>query len=99
MVPGPGDCLVGAAEPGWGVGGGDHRGFLPAGGARGGLEVQRTTPTPTLCAPIMALNDQPAESKPVIRLRLLDLVRPGSAMSIGALPTLSDGALPRSLTQ
>ena len=30
---------------------------------------------------------------------MLDLVRPGSAMAIGALPTLSDGALPRSLTQ
>ena len=24
-APGPGDGLVGAAEPGWGVGGGDHR--------------------------------------------------------------------------
>lgn len=37
--------------------------------------------------------------EPVTRLRLLDLVRPGSAMAIGALPTLGDGALPRSLTQ
>ena len=37
--------------------------------------------------------------EPVTRLRLLDLARPGSAMAIGALPTLSDGALPRSLTQ
>ena len=37
--------------------------------------------------------------EPVTRQRLLDLVRPGSAMAIGALPTLGDGALPRSLTQ
>ena len=37
--------------------------------------------------------------EPVTRLQVLDLVRPGSAMAIGALPTLGDGALPRSLTQ
>jgi RES domain len=37
--------------------------------------------------------------EPVTRLRLLDLVPPGSAMAIGALPTLGDGALRRSLTQ
>jgi len=37
--------------------------------------------------------------EPVTRIRLLDLVRPGRAMAIGALPTLADGALPRSLTQ
>ena len=37
--------------------------------------------------------------EPVTRQRLLDLVRPGSAMVIGALPTLCDGDLPRSLTQ
>ena len=37
--------------------------------------------------------------EPITRLRLLDLVRPGSAMAIGALPTLGDGDLPRSLTQ
>lgn len=32
-------------------------------------------------------------------LRLFDLCAPGSAMKIGALPALADGALPRSLTQ
>ena len=37
--------------------------------------------------------------EPVTRLRLLDLAGLGRAMSIGALPTLGDGALPRSLTQ
>lgn len=37
--------------------------------------------------------------EPVTGPRLLDLVRSGSAMAIGALPTLSDGALPRSLTR
>jgi len=37
--------------------------------------------------------------KPVRTLRFLDLTEPGSAMAIGALPALSDGPLPRALTQ
>lgn len=37
--------------------------------------------------------------RPIRRMQLLDLVAPGSAMSIGALPILADGPHPRALTQ
>ena len=37
--------------------------------------------------------------RPVRPLRLLDLVVPGAAMAIGALPTLADGHHPRAVTQ
>ena len=37
--------------------------------------------------------------RPTRALNLFDLTEPGNAMSIGALPTLSDGDLPRDLTQ